>query len=360
MTGIQQITCYRYNLPLIRKTNLAGVIQDRRKGLLFHVMLESGVAGWGEAAPLPGFSDETLEEVLTAAWIFSQNKVGISLEGIRQKMATGTITSPSLYFAFDSALRQCESVGLDKPEVAVPLCALVIGDIDTACMQVETALGKGYQTVKVKVGSAEIGDDVKKAKRLLCDFTGDCRWRFDANRAWDYETALRFCDVIAGDNAVDYIEEPLRDFGRMQELAEASGVPCAVDETLQELSRCLFSNDAQIPVEQEAILRHTVESAQALVWKPSLCMNPKSMNLDTIAPVVLSGAYESGVGTASILEYAVQDTEVCPIGIDTYSRLELDLLDERLPLGYGEVSLSEVRTTAVRININLLEEVWHV
>jgi len=125
---------------------------------------------------------------------------------------------------------------------------------------------------------------------------------------------------------------------------------------LQELSRCLFSDHSA----QEEVLRHTVETAQALVWKPSLCMNPKRMNLDTAAPVVLSSAYESGVGTAAILEYTIQDSYHCAAGIDTYSRLEQDVLLQRLPLSLGTAFMPEVRAASYAVNVKMLEKVWHV
>lgn len=352
---IGKTTCYRYRLPVVRKEKPSGVILCNREGLLFHAELESGADGWGEAAPLSGFSHETIEDVLAAARNLFLDKGGMNLEKI-----LGAITSPSLYFSFESILHQIKTGGIDDRNISIPLCALVTGDISAAHGQVEHALQQGYRTVKVKVGTADIGKDIRKIKMLLRDFTGCCRWRFDANRAWDYDTALRFCDVITGDDGVDYVEEPLREFQRMPELQEASGISCAVDETLQELSRCLFTDCAVYTPEQETLLRHTVENAHALVWKPSLCINPKRMNLDTAAPVVLSAAYESGVGTAAILECAAWNTDECAAGVDTYSRLEQDVLQRRLSLTGGVADMNKIRAAAAGINMNMLEEVWHV
>lgn len=352
---IEKTTCYRYRLPVVKRVRPSGVALCNREGLLFHAELESGASAWGEAAPLPGFSHETIDDVLTAARNLFLDKRGMNLEKI-----LGAITSPSLYFAFESILHQIIVDGTDDRIVSISLCALITGDISVAHAQVEYALQQGYRTVKVKVGSADVGEEIRKIKTLLCDFTGCCRWRFDANRAWDYDAALRFCDVIAGDDGVDYVEEPLLEYQRMPELQEASGVSCAVDETLQELSRCLFSNRTAYTMEQEVLLRRTVENVHALVWKPSLCMNPKCMNLDTAAPVVLSAAYESGVGTAAILEYAIRNANGCAAGVDTYSRLEQDVLQRRLPLSEGMADMNKIRKTIVGINMNMLEEVWHV
>ncbi|MCV6005021.1 hypothetical protein OFO99_36850, partial [Escherichia coli] len=52
---------YRYALPLVAPVRVGAGVLRRREGLL--VRLEAGGAsGWGEAAPLPGFSRETLGE----------------------------------------------------------------------------------------------------------------------------------------------------------------------------------------------------------------------------------------------------------------------------------------------------------
>lgn len=355
--NLNKITCYRYSLPFREEIRLGDSIHKARQGVVFALESDASSTGWGEAAPLPGFSYETLETVLAISREVSQRVCGMTLEAVRQEMDAGVISLPSLYFAFDSALHQLEDQTPESPDMTVPLCALVTGDMDSAYTQADAALQKGYQTVKVKVGVNKVEEDIRKIKRLLSAFTGSCRWRFDANRAWDYETALRFCEVIAGDDAVDYIEEPLREFWRMPQLAEDGSVPCAVDETLQELSCCLFSKSTHFAAGQEAMLRQTVEYAQALVWKPTLCMNPKRMHLDRVAPVVLSGAYESGIGTAAILEYARQIDGECPLGIDTYSRLDRDVLEERLPVDCGTVRLSDIKTS---VTMGLLEEVWHV
>ena len=363
MTILHRIVCYRYCLPLRVPVHVAGTPLKERQGLLFALEDDVSVIGWGEAAPLPGFSIETLEDVTAASLHFSRQVQGCSLDEVRERMVGGKITSSSLYFAFDSALGQIErraSGTLHNRSVdTVNLCALVTGDI-AAYSQIEKFLHAGYKTVKVKVGAGSVEEDIKETAILLHDFAGACCWRFDANRAWDFADALRFCDVLAGSDAA-YVEEPLQEPGLLPQLHKKTGIPYAVDETLQELSTYLFSSNMDISSEEGKLLFALVENAQALVWKPGLCMSPARMGLQRSVPVVLSAAYESGVGTAAILDYAAQkEYSLCAAGIDTYSRLAVDVLHGQLPVFQGEASMQAVRDTAGSVNTKMLKEVWHV
>ncbi len=75
--------------------------------------------------------------------------------------------------------------------------------------------------------------------------------------------------------------------------------------------------------------------------------------------MVLSGAYESGVGTAAIANYAAAWSGAdVPVGLDTYAWLQQDVLEARLPLEGGEASLGSVNEAAARVRRESLELVW--
>ena len=51
---------YRYSLPLVQPLQFKGLMLREREGLLLKLTADDGSIGWGEAAPLPGFSGESL------------------------------------------------------------------------------------------------------------------------------------------------------------------------------------------------------------------------------------------------------------------------------------------------------------
>src|SRR3954452_321750 len=53
---------YRYSLPLRSPLALKGTTLRNREGLLLRLYGDDGSEGWRESAPLPGFSEEALDE----------------------------------------------------------------------------------------------------------------------------------------------------------------------------------------------------------------------------------------------------------------------------------------------------------
>ena len=67
---------YRYSLPLRRPLTLKGVTLQRREGLLLRLSGDDGSEGWGETAPLPGFSEESLDEATVQARRLGGSMIG--------------------------------------------------------------------------------------------------------------------------------------------------------------------------------------------------------------------------------------------------------------------------------------------
>jgi O-succinylbenzoate synthase len=165
---------------------------------------------------------------------------------------------------------------------------------------------------------------------------GLCRFRIDPNRAWDVDLALRVAEAIKA-FPVDYLEEPLRDASLLPELIQQSPVGIALDETLREISPSKLS---------------AFKGASALVLKPTLmggfkvCMEFAEAGAALGMASVVSASYESGVGIHALGRFALALPCEAAAGLDTYSRLEEDVLCERLNLGdfifHGDSRLPDV------------------
>src|SRR5687768_1261063 len=62
VTGIKlaRFDLYRYSVPISRPLTLGGIALFQREGILLKLSGDDGSEGWGETAPLPGFSVEGL------------------------------------------------------------------------------------------------------------------------------------------------------------------------------------------------------------------------------------------------------------------------------------------------------------
>ena len=399
---------YRYDLPLVRPVRVAGERLTRRQGWLLEREDADGRSAWGEAAPLPGFSRETFDEAGEAL---------IALCGVADPPPDAP---PSVRFALHVA-RQGHRLSGNR---RVPLCALLRGDMLQTLTHAFKAARKGYRAVKLKVGRRKVEEDIaltSDLRSLLGVLGPGVAVRLDANRAWSLEEAEFFLRSVTVEDAPDarapvvFIEEPLKDWTQLPELAARTRVPLALDETLQEVfgARTVSRADAA----------PAFQAASHWVWKPTLCGPFQTATEDWLSfgppfrggirgsepgdvpdsgalpgtgllrfarndlentrhcerseaiscprkrgisphgevktglPVVFSAAYESGVGIAAIVRAAGEDAPE-PLGIDTYASLAEDVLARRLPLDAPEAEVGEVLAAAEEVDRSKLELVY--
>ncbi len=131
--------------------------------------------------------------------------------------------------------------GLDASRVPKSSYTIGIADLETVQRKTETAILRGYDVLKVKLGSP---NDLPlfNAIRALApapDFT----IRVDANAAWDIDEAVDICQFLA-EQHVEFVEEPLKltssdaDYARLKAI---SPIPLMADESchvLTDIPRC--------------------------------------------------------------------------------------------------------------------------
>lgn len=163
---IRNAAVYRYSLPMEAGVVLRNQRLKTRDGLLIHLQ-QGGQEGWGEIAPLPEFSQETLAQAEQAALRWVQDWQG------------GILPSdsplPSVAFGTSCALAELEQrLPLQADYRKAPLCT---GDPDEL-FAVLTAL-PGEKVAKVKVGLYEAVRDGMIVNVLL-EALPDLRLRLDA------------------------------------------------------------------------------------------------------------------------------------------------------------------------------------
>lgn len=326
---------YRYRLPL---TQPLGALSER-EGLLLRIVDPMGYSGWGDAAPLPGFSSDTWDEAFEAlqAIVTSDDELGVV--AARPWPPSAAFAVLTAIHGYGTALRgESMAAAFDPGHPPVlPVQPLLAGTEDAIVAKAE-ALRRSdcpCKVAKLKVGDVDGARAVGRVRAVLDTLGPAYLLRLDANRAWTFEEAADFGRAIAG-LAVAYVEEPLAEWERLAEL----DLPYALDESLREPS---------LPT---AIL----EGAKALILKPSL-MRLEDLPRLPHTPVVVSAAFESGVGMAGLVACACMVDQDCPAGLDTYAWLAEDVLEERLPLAPGVVALDAVAKAAETVCLDRLERV---
>ena len=330
-------TLIPYTLPLDPPVQLGAVETSERHGVLLRLEAESGEIGWGDCAPLPGFSRESLDEARDVLQTIADSLGEHSLDprlfvdpaGPVARALDAAAPPPSVRYALDLALF---SLGADvhernlaqalhpDPAVALPLCGLLQGDRRTVLADAKKMGRASYRAVKLKVGRGSMKSEITLVRDVRKAIGAGTELRLDANRAWTVKQAKEFAKGVKG-TGITFIEEPLQDPTKLPELWMDTGLPIALDETIQVRAG-------------EAFVRGWVS---AVVLKPTLVGGiGRTLQLAALARSVgarpiLSSAYESGIGLRGVVALAAA-TDAEPVGLDTVRAVSADVLAEPLPV----------------------------
>ena len=303
---------YHFQLPLV-----SGGI---RNGLGLQLVDDQKNEKWGEIAPLPGRSKETIEQARDQLLkIFSKGKVEEEL-------------FPSVQFGLESALSPICSI------TAAPLYAFLNGTSAEILRSAESAFSNGFTVAKVKISSLSMVAAIDLIHSLKDRF----RLRVDCNSAFTFKEAVSLFSHF-DPSTFDYIEDPTFEISRLADFP----FPFALDETV--------FNFRSLPIE-------TYSHLYGFILKPTLLGGKKGCapfvhyaqkhNLK----VVFSPTFESGLGLLQILSVASHfHLLIDPIGLDTHRYLGHDLLLPSVNFNTPKITV----TTLPEVNIDLLQEIAH-
>ncbi len=355
---------FQYRVPLVTTLKLGGAVLYEREGLLVRLASSTGAVGWGDVAPLPGFSLESLAEArqqmiaqreALRGWFITSD--WLELEGAFVHHLGAQGLAPSVRFGLELALWNLHAAAqgqtlaqllTPQPRAEVSLNGLLMGASTEIVEKARCMREARYRAVKLKIGRESIDEAIYRVREVGRALGPDVRLRLDANRAWSFDEAMAFARGIAG-VPIEYIEEPLQDPKRLPELAEQYQMPLALDETLTEVS-------------VEALGVH--QYARAVILKPTLLggfvpvlrMARRASTLG-MTPV-LSASFETGIGLQGLvaLAAAVNKNDVAA-GLDTYRWLADDVITPRLDFAQGRVDVAAMLEAPRAINESLLEAV---
>lgn len=317
---MRQAQVYRWQVPMDAGVALRERRLKTRDGL-FICLQEGERTGWGEIAPLPGFSLETLEAAESAlltwarAWRQGEEVAGPSL--------------PSVAFGVSCALAELnDELPTSADYRAVPLCS---GDPDELFARLASLPGE--KVAKVKVGLYEAVRD-GMVVNLLLEAIPELTLRLDANRAWTPLKAQQFAKYVNPDyrQRIAFLEEPCKTRDDSRAFAAETGIAIAWDESLRE---------ADFRFEAEPGVR-------ALVIKPTLTGSLQKVQEQVAAAhalgltAVISSSIESSLGLTQLARIAAWLTPQTIPGLDTLALMRAQLIrrwpDSPLPcLGLEEL-----------------------
>lgn len=199
----------------------------------------SGAVGFGEAAPIPWFGTETVDEVEAAAravdeWVEEdalaavpgrlgclRNAIAAARDEIRGAPG-GNIPAAELH-----------PIGSGAPYLAV---AALLPAGRAALAQIEPRAEAGFRVFKWKVGVGDLADELALLDDVCASLPSGAKLRLDANGAWDRRRAERWLERCA-ERPIEFVEQPIAADARgasdlLLGLASDYPTPLALDESL--------------------------------------------------------------------------------------------------------------------------------
>jgi len=285
----------RYRLPLRTAVRTAHGAWAEREGVIVRLEGEDGAVGFGEAAVIPWFGTETVDEVEVACREFGGRVDDARLDGVPTRLRCLRNALAAARSEMAEARKNPERRVRDNAPY-LPVAALLPAG-RAVLAQIAPKAEVGFRVFKWKVGVGDVADELALLDDVCAALPTGAKLRLDANGAWDRRRAERWLERCA-ERPVEFVEQPIAAEGKgavdlLMGLAGDFPTPLALDESVAsdgEVERWIGAGWPGI-----------------FVIKPSLLGDVAGTlaRLETAkACVVFSSALETAVGARAALRVA--------------------------------------------------------
>ena len=311
-----------YRLPLKQPLLLKHTCLNKREGLILRLRTGDR-CGYGEIAPLPGFSRESLADAEKQLKVFSRavnDGKPMSFSDLENgALFTDVLRLPSVLFGVESALWWLQQDHWFVPPETGPLLQ---GSTEDILQRLAQWSGNWPTEFKLKIGQDSIESDCDRINAVLQALPKPVNVRLDANQQWALDQAFRVAASIDVER-VAFVEEPTAHVAEFSRLYEQTGLRFALDETVQNPQYRL----------------RPMRGLAAVVIKPTLvgglarCRQLVTMGRSLGVRTVFSSSYESSIGLHILAQLSAQWTPEELPGLDTPSVFIDSLTSEKIIAG---------------------------
>jgi len=311
---IQNIFIKAYSIPFSRPFKTSNETFTYRKGYFISIDAE-GFTGYGESAPLPYYSMDSLEICNRALYEFKyglpHKPKDLELTDIIRLINDSTFLSPAARFGLETAIYDLESQIADQ-SLAVFLNPEALKKIRINGFITDIHnIPKNFSVLKLKINGRLPLSDLLKELEYISKKTGvNTKLRLDANGSFDSQTAVSFGRAIEQFN-IDYLEQPLPvdDLEGMAVLRKEISIPVAIDESLT-----TFESAEKIIEKKSAdvfVIKPTISGG--FNGSEKIINQAKKENIRT----VITSSLESDIGLLACLHLASKNNIEEACGLDT-------------------------------------------
>ena len=339
-----ELNIYTYCFPFKKTFTSSSRNFDNREGIILE-LVHKKITALGEAAPLPGFSHETQQEVLTQLKEYKgeieRAFLGDLILEDMQVFHRQNELYPSLQFALDTLavdyLSQLAGVSAqhflfeDPPDSININGVLSIGEAEETYASAKEVVAQGFRTLKIKVGR-NFKTELELLKKIRSGFP-DLKLRLDANKAWQMQEALSNLKKMEH-LEIEFLEEPLKEPSpeNLEKLSSQTSIPIALDESLLELQ----NQKTVMPHISAVVLKPMVSGGLAKLFATNQLAKHHNNK------VIYTTSLESGIGrTMTAILAAGLGNSNSAHGLGTGSLLKMDVWHDGTYINNGSFLLPD-------------------
>ena len=317
----------RYRLPLRAPVRTAHEVWAEREGLIVRIETPDGRTGYGEAAPIPAFGTETIDEIEQGCRTLGDMPSGQTLDAVPAELGCLRHALATAREEIAAALEESATDGDEREQVDGQLAGappspslrrasrsadakssrgvaalLPAGRAVLAAIPPKAEIG--FRVFKWKVAVAPLADELALLDDVCAALPSGAKLRLDANGGWDRRQAERWLERSA-DRPVEFIEQPC-----FAPKARGETLVRRMDDVLLGLAH---DYPTPIALDESVVRDGDVGRWLELGWpgwfvvKPSLLADVRSVLVRLQAEkatVVFSSALETRLGAKAALDDA--------------------------------------------------------
>ncbi len=340
-----------------------------REGIVLVMETASGGVGLGEASPLPSYSGGSIEETgeaidrlvhlvvghpADAAW-----RCDLALPGVSAGAAAAARCAVETAGA-DLAARTARIplrawlatwAGTNSPATSIPVNATIdASEPAAAAREARTLVARGFETLKLKVGTGTDADLARIAS-VREAVGGGIALRIDANGGWDPDEATTILERCQ-EYRIALCEQPVSHLApdalaRLARVRGNSPIPVAADESCRSLT------------DLDAIV--AARAADAVVVKPMASGLREAVRMVARArehglPVIVTTMFDAGIGSAAAMHLAaLTGPRPLACGLATLDHLESSLVEQEPAITRGSLVLADAPGLDLALDAAALE-----
>ncbi|HHE05714.1 MAG TPA: dipeptide epimerase [Epsilonproteobacteria bacterium] len=321
---------------------------DTLEDLIVIIECDDGAIGYGEGAPTPQITGETMGSMVACIEFIKPHIIGKEIEDfdiiiklVHTLIVKNTTAKSALEIALYDLKAKSEKLPLYQMLGGTQTkfrtdITISMGEIDKMIVDAHDAVALGYETLKIKIGDNP-QKDVERVRAIHDALKSHIKLRLDANQGWTAQESVELLHALEKQEIIaEFIEQPVAadNIEGLKYIKERVQTPLLADESI-------FSvKDARRLLEMQAIDYVNIKLAKTAGITQALELADLSHEFDT--KCMIGCMLEGPISVAAGVHIASAKADIITmLDLDAVSLLASHPVDTSIVFDESEIFLSD-------------------